>query len=54
MPSRETLERFIARVESGAHVEAVLEFYTADSSMRENRQPPRIGREQHAENEEAA
>ena len=35
MPTSETLERFIALVESNAHVEAVLQFYTADASMRE-------------------
>ena len=28
MPTPETLARFIARVESGAHVEAIEEFYT--------------------------
>ena len=36
MPTSETLERFIARVEQNAHVEAVEEFYTADASMQEN------------------
>jgi len=45
MPSSETLERFIARVESNAHVEAIEEFYTEDASMQENLQPPRIGRD---------
>lgn len=44
MPSRETLERFIARVESNAHVEAIHEFYTEDASMRENMKEPRVGR----------
>jgi ketosteroid isomerase-like protein len=51
MPSQETLERFIARVESNAHVEAVEEFYTEGSTMRENLAPPRVGREAHAANE---
>jgi hypothetical protein len=51
MPSPETLERFIARVEQNAHVEAVEEFYTADSTMQENQAAPRIGREAHAANE---
>ncbi|HVK30870.1 MAG TPA: nuclear transport factor 2 family protein [Burkholderiaceae bacterium] len=51
MPSRETLERFIARVESNAHAEAVEEFYTADATMRENFEPPRVGRELHVANE---
>jgi ketosteroid isomerase-like protein len=47
MPSPETLERFIARVESNAHAEACEEFYTEHSSMRENQSPPRIGRDAH-------
>ena len=51
MPTHVTLERFIARVESNAHAEACAEFYTEGSSMRENRQPPRIGREHHVANE---
>lgn len=46
MPSAETLERFIARVESNAHAEAIEEFYTADASMQENEQPPRRGRDE--------
>ena len=45
MPSAATLERFIARVESNAHVEAIEEFYTEDASMQENLQPPRVGRD---------
>ncbi len=45
MPTRETLERFIARVEQNAHAEAIEEFYTADASMQENQQPPRMGRD---------
>lgn len=51
MPSAETLELFIARVESNAHVNAIEEFYTADSSMQENQAAPRVGRSQHAANE---
>ena len=47
MPSLETLERFIARVEENAHVEAVEKFYTENSSMRENQAEPRVGRELH-------
>lgn len=45
MPTTETLERFIARVEQGAHAEAIAEFYTADGSMQENLTPPRFGRD---------
>ena len=44
MPTLETLERFIARVESNAHVEAIHEFYTEGASMRENFKEPRVGR----------
>ena len=51
MPRTETLERFIARVEQNAHVEAVEEFYAPDSTMQENSGTPRAGREAHAENE---
>jgi ketosteroid isomerase-like protein len=51
MPSVETLERFIARVEQNAHAEACEEFYTADASMQENQSPPRVGRDGHVANE---
>ena len=45
MPTPETLQRFIARVEQNAHAEAIEEFYTPDASMQENQMPPRIGRD---------
>jgi hypothetical protein len=45
MPSPETLERFIARVEQNAHAEALAEFYTENASMRENQSEPRRGRD---------
>lgn len=45
MPSAETLERFIARVESNAHVEAIAEFYAPHASMQENESTPRKGRD---------
>lgn len=51
MPTMETLERFIARVEENAHVEACEEFYTEDSSMQENQAPPRVGRDRHVAHE---
>jgi len=51
MPTAQTLERFIARVEQNAHVEAVEEFYTIDASMQENQATPRVGRAAHMENE---
>lgn len=51
MPTLQTLERFIARVEANAHAEANEEFYTADASMRENLDPPRVGRDKHVASE---
>jgi hypothetical protein len=45
MPASATLERFIARVEENAHVEAIEEFYTPGASMQENNDPPRVGRD---------
>jgi len=51
MPSEQTLERFIARVEANAHVEAIEEFYTESATMRENRKPARGPRSALAENE---
>ena len=53
MPTAETIERFIARVESNAHVEAIEDFYTEDASMQENMNPPRVGRDALAANERA-
>jgi SnoaL-like domain len=54
MPSAETLERFIARVEANAHVEAIREFYAEHASMQENLDPPRVGRDALIANEERA
>jgi hypothetical protein len=51
VPSIETLERFIARVESNAHDVAMDEFYTEDSTMQENQAAPRVGLEAHVANE---
>jgi ketosteroid isomerase-like protein len=51
MPSPATLEAFIARVVSGAHAEAIEEFYTPDSTMQENQSPPRVGRDTNVANE---
>ena len=47
MPTTDTLDRFIARVEQNAHAEAVEEFYTAGATMQENQSPPRVGRDKH-------
>jgi hypothetical protein len=51
VPTTETLERFIRRVEENAHAEALEEFYTEDASMQENQAAPRIGRDAHIANE---
>ena len=51
MPSADTLERFIARVEQNAHAEAIEEFYAVDSTMQENQSTPRVGRDGHVANE---
>ena len=51
MPSSDTLERFIARVEENAHAEAIEEFYAEDSTMQENQGALRVGRELHVANE---
>lgn len=47
MPSLATVERFIARVEANAHAEACAEFHTEQSTMQENQNPPRVGRDAH-------
>jgi ketosteroid isomerase-like protein len=51
MPKRETLERFVALVESNAHAQACEEFYTEASTMQENQGVPRVGRDLHVDNE---
>ena len=54
MPTQATLDRFIARVESNAHVEAIQEFYTEGASMQENFDAPRVGRDKLVAHEEKA
>jgi ketosteroid isomerase-like protein len=51
MPSPQTLERFIAMVESNDHVQACELFYTEQSTMQENQGTPRVGRDAHVANE---
>jgi hypothetical protein len=53
MPSADTLERFIARVESGAHAEAIAEFYVENGAIRENQGAPRVGRSRLVEHEQS-
>ncbi len=45
MPKQATLDRFIARVESNAHAEAIEAFYAENASMQENFNAPRTGRD---------
>jgi ketosteroid isomerase-like protein len=45
MPTRARLDEFIAAVVSGDHDGAIERFYTEDSSMQENANPPRSGRD---------
>lgn len=54
MPSQNTLNQFIARVVSGAHAEAIEEFYAPHASMQENQSPPRLGRDALVTHEKAA
>jgi len=51
MPSAQTIDRFVARVEQNAHAEAIEEFYTEQASMQENNAPPRVGRDVLVEHE---
>ena len=51
MPSRETVEAFIAQVIGGRYLEAIGDWYAEDASMQENQAPPRVGRDAHAANE---
>lgn len=44
MPTSQTLESFITRVENNQHVEAIAEFYAEEASMQENQAEPRLGR----------
>jgi ketosteroid isomerase-like protein len=45
MPSRDTLESFVATVVSGQHDKAIEDFYTPDASMEENLDGLRQGRD---------
>ena len=45
MPKIETIEQFIALVETNEHDKAIEKFYTIDASMQENQKEPRVGRD---------
>jgi len=51
MPKPETIEQFIAMVESNEHDKAIEKFYTVDASMQENQSEPRVGRDNLVANE---
>jgi hypothetical protein len=51
MPSTETLERYVLRVEKNDHAGAAEEFYMPDASIQENQSAPRIGRHTQVERE---
>jgi len=51
MPKPETIEQFIAMVESNEHDKAIEKFYTIDASMQENHAEPRVGRDNLVANE---
>jgi ketosteroid isomerase-like protein len=44
MPSLETVERFVALVEQGRTVDAMLRFYAEHATMQENAAAPRVGK----------
>ena len=45
MPSRQTVEAFVALVEAGDYVGAIEHFYAPDASTRENTGEPVVGRD---------
>jgi ketosteroid isomerase-like protein len=45
MPSRQTVEAFVALVEAGDYVGAIEHFYAPDACTRENAGEPVVGRE---------
>jgi len=45
MPSRQTVEAFVALVEAGDYVGAIEQFYAPDASTRENTAEPVVGRD---------
>jgi hypothetical protein len=45
MPKPETIEKFIAQVETNEHDKAIELFYHENASMQENNSKPRVGRD---------
>ena len=44
MPSLQTVESFVALVEGGKTIEAMVRFYAEHATMQENAAPPRVGK----------
>jgi hypothetical protein len=53
MPSQQVLDAFVAMVLSNRHDEAIATFYAPDSTMQENLDPPRGGRDANVARERA-
>jgi ketosteroid isomerase-like protein len=53
MPSQQVLDAFVAMVLSNQHDDAIATFYTPDSTMQENLDPPRKGRDGNVARERA-
>jgi hypothetical protein len=53
MPSQQALDAFVAMVLANKHDEAIATFYTPDSTMQENLDPPRKGRDGNVARERA-
>ncbi|HSR98405.1 MAG TPA: nuclear transport factor 2 family protein [Kofleriaceae bacterium] len=53
MPSQQALDAFVAMVLANKHDEAIATFYTPDSTMQENLDPPRKGRDANVARERA-
>jgi ketosteroid isomerase-like protein len=53
MPSQQALDAFVALVLSNQHDQAIAAFYTPDSTMQENLDPPRAGRDGNVARERA-
>jgi hypothetical protein len=54
MPTHADVERFVALVEAGRTVDAMVEFYADHATMRENQAEPRVGKAALIRHEEAA
>lgn len=44
MPSRESVDAFVAQLQRGDFSGAIRDWYTENASMQENQEPPRVGR----------